>query len=122
MRCERIAGRATGREWQDLSPSERGRVIRQLRRCGFVQHVFPHWVRSKPRDEALTETAFAELVEYANRFADANGRAPIGLRDLATWLTKQGDADASTLSALRGLADDTALETALLCATFVRAA
>jgi hypothetical protein len=121
LRCERITTRAMGREWRDLSPDERGRVIRELRRCGFVQHKFPHWVRSSPREGALTEAEFHALVAFANSFADANGRSPLGLRDLATWLAK-GDADAATVNGLFGLADDVATQTALVCAGYVRAA
>jgi hypothetical protein len=119
LRVERLAPRVLGKEWRDLSPADKERIIREFRRCGFVQHAFPFWVRAKPRI-ALTESSFAELVEYANRFTDANGRAPSGLRELATHL--RDDADPATVQGLFGLADDPAFEAALACATFVRAA
>jgi hypothetical protein len=120
LRVERLSARVLGVEWQSLSADDRGRVIREVRRCGFTQHSWPMWTRADP-PVALTEAAFAELVEYANRFADANGRVPTGLRELASFL-KQADADADTIKGLFGLADDTVTEMALRCATFIRAA
>jgi hypothetical protein len=54
LRVERLAPRVLGKEWRDLSPADKERIIREFRRCGFVQHAFPFWVRAKPRI-ALTE-------------------------------------------------------------------
>jgi hypothetical protein len=118
LRPERIAPRLFKREWPDISPDEKALILRELRRAGFVSHTYPFWVRKAPRI-ALTETSFAELVEYASRFADVHGRPPSGLRELATHL--RDDADDATVKGLYGLADDPAFEAALCCAGFVSA-
>jgi hypothetical protein len=120
LRVERLSARVLGVEWQSLSAADRGRLIREVRRCGFTQHEWPYWTRVETRGE-LTEEAFTELVEYAGRFQADKARAPSSLRELASYLS-QTDADASTVRGLFGLADDVATETALRCASFVKAA